>query len=196
MGQSARLSRASIFYGVIFLIGAVWANAQGRNVLIADTWTLVGLVGHAAFGIAVGLLVALGSQRLAAHYMWARRLERALAEALGPFSTTGAILVALLSSVGEEALFRGAMQPAVGIVFTSLAFGLLHVGPGRVFLPWTGMAVAAGFLFGGLYLLTGNLLAPIAAHAVINFVNLRYLSLKYASGEAGVPPPWTGSQSS
>ena len=43
----------------------------------------------------------------------------------------------------------------------------------------TGMAVAAGFLLGGLFLATGNLAAPVVAHFVVNAVNLRALSRRY-----------------
>jgi len=179
MNQRARLSRASLFYGLLFALGALWAGAQQRNLLVQGSWDPTVLLGHAALGIGVGLLIALLSQRLSIRFVWARRLEAALAEALGPFSVSEAFLIAALSAIGEEALFRGAMQPAIGLVATSLAFGLLHVGPGKVFLPWTGMAMAAGFLFGLLALLSGGLVAPIFAHAVVNFVNLRYLSTKY-----------------
>jgi hypothetical protein len=179
MDQRARLSRISLFYGVLFAIGAIWAAAQQRNLLVPESWRTTSMLGNVALGIGVGLAVALLSQRLSVRFVWARRLEEALAEALGPFSTGEAALVAALSAVGEEALFRGAMQPAIGLIATSIAFGLLHVGPGKVFLPWTVMAIAAGLLFGLLALLTGDLAAPIMAHAVVNFVNLRYLSRRY-----------------
>lgn len=179
MTRSARLSRISLFYGVLFALGAVWAAVQQRNLLVQGTWRAPVLLGHVALGVGVGLAVALLSQRLSVRFVWARRLEEALAEALGPFTVGEAALVAALSAVGEEALFRGAMQPAIGLIATSVAFGLLHVGPGKVFLPWTAMAIAAGFLFGLLALVTGDLAAPIFAHAVVNFVNLRYLSRRY-----------------
>jgi len=74
--------------------------------------------------------------------------------------------------LGEEMLFRGLLQPAIGIVWSSLIFGLLHVGPDRRYAPWTLMAIGMGFAFGGLHYYTGNLLAPILAHFTINHFNL------------------------
>src|SRR4029078_1511920 len=52
---------------------------------------------------------------------------------------------------------------------------LLRVGRGKRFLPWTASAFALGLGFGWLAVWTTNLGAPIAAHFVINFLNLRYI---------------------
>ena len=54
-------------------------------------------------------------------------------------------------------------------------FALLHVGPGKRFLPWTVSAFVLGLAFGELAVWTGNLGGPIAAHFAINFLNLRYI---------------------
>jgi len=183
-----RLSRFAAFYGVLFAIGTAWAYAQGRGLLVQQALRPPTALAHAAIGALVGLLLVVGSQRLSQHFGWARRLEQALAETIGPFSTPAALAVALLSSLGEEALFRGAMQPAIGLVLTATAFGLLHVGPSRVFLPWTAMAIGVGFIFGGLLVVTDDLLTCIVAHATVNFFNLRYLSQKYLGGAPAAPP--------
>jgi hypothetical protein len=81
-----------------------------------------------------------------------------------------------VSGFAEEAFFRGALQPQVGLVIASLIFGVVHFVPRREFLPWTAFAIAAGFLFGWLFDTTGNLVAPVVAHASINAVNLWLLS--------------------
>jgi membrane protease YdiL (CAAX protease family) len=102
---------------------------------------------------------------------------RQIAGELAPRLVDGAdfgslILVAVFSGVGEETFFRGAVQQEFGIVVASLLFGLVHVGPDRRYLLWTLWAVLAGFLFGGLYDLTGGLLAPILAHTAHNAATL------------------------
>ena len=51
------------------------------------------------------------------------------------------------------------------------------------FLPWTGFAIGAGFLFGALFVWTGNLLAPVTAHVVVNGVNLPRLVRRYGPAE-------------
>jgi len=68
------------------------------------------------------------------------------------------------------------LQPALGLWIAAAVFGLLHTGPNTRFLPWTVMAFGAGLLFGAMVLWTGNLLAPMLAHFVINFLNLRFLA--------------------
>ena len=81
----------------------------------------------------------------------------------------------LPSSIGEEMLFRGALLPWMGVWWQAIVFALLHVGPGKRFLPWTASALVLGVAFGELALQTRNLGGPIAAHFVINFLNLRYI---------------------
>jgi hypothetical protein len=113
---------------------------------------------------------------------WGEALARALAALIGRQSTAACMLLAAASGVAEEAFFRGALQPQVGIVAASLLFGLAHFAPRRDLWPWTLFSIAAGFALGALFEWTGNLVAPVVAHAGINAVNLRDLSLRYASG--------------
>ena len=84
-----------------------------------------------------------------------------------------------LSAVAEEAFFRGALQPQLGLPATSLLFALAHFAPRRDLLPWTAFALAAGFALGALFEATGNLVAPTLAHAVVNAINLWLLSRDY-----------------
>ena len=60
-------------------------------------------------------------------------------------------------------------------VLSSAAFGLFHAPWARRMLPWTFMATARGAVFALLYLATGEVLAPIMAHAVVNYENLGFL---------------------
>ena len=83
--------------------------------------------------------------------------------------------LALVSGAAEEALFRGALQPEVGLVIASLLFGLAHFAPRRDLAAWAPAAVIAGFVLGSLYAWTGNLIAPVVAHATVNAINLRWL---------------------
>lgn len=78
------------------------------------------------------------------------------------------LLLSLLPGIGEEALFRGVIQPAAGIVPATIIFGLLHSGFSRRLLPYGLWTTAVGGLLGLLYLWSGNLWGSIVAHAVIN----------------------------
>ena len=86
------------------------------------------------------------------------------------------VVLAVASALGEEIFFRGALLPAIGLAGSSLVFALLHVGPKLRFLPWTISSLVAGLLFGQLFLWSGDLAGPIAAHFTVNFLNLRFLS--------------------
>jgi membrane protease YdiL (CAAX protease family) len=88
-------------------------------------------------------------------------------------------LVALLAGVGEELLFRGVVQHAAaerwgagaGLVIASLAFGFAH----PLSLTYIVLAATIGFYLGWLWLASGNLLVPIVAHGLYDFIALIYL---------------------
>lgn len=88
-----------------------------------------------------------------------------------------AILLAGLSSVGEELLFRGCLQEAWGFWPATVLFAVVHSGPERVYLWWTASALVFGLGLGVLYE-NGGLLGPIAMHFGINVVNITLLGRK------------------
>lgn len=108
-----------------------------------------------------------------------RRLGRALGAIVGPLRIGHCLVLAAASGFAEEALFRGALQPEVGLVAASVLFGLAHWAPRPELRPWTLFSLAAGFGLGALYDATGNLVAPVVAHFGINAVNLRTLARRY-----------------
>jgi CAAX protease family protein len=108
-----------------------------------------------------------------------RALAQALGSALGPLRARECAVLALVSGLGEEALFRGALQPEVGLGVASVLFAAAHFVPRRGLRGWTLFALAAGLLLGALYEATGNLVAPVVAHVGINAVNLYRLSREY-----------------
>lgn len=126
-------------------------------------------------GVAVGLLIVFLSRLSVHRFDWARRLHRDFRGLLGSLTARDIFILALTSSVGEELLFRGALQPWIGMVPSTIVFAMLHIGPGIRFLAWTFSAFAIGLLFAFLHHLLGDLGAPIVAHFVINFMNLNYI---------------------
>jgi membrane protease YdiL (CAAX protease family) len=126
-------------------------------------------------GVVVGLGVVFASRLCVHRFEWARRLHRDFRGLLGDLDARDIFVLAVASSVGEELLFRGALLPWIGLWPQAIVFALLHVGPGRRFLPWTLSAFFAGLLFSVLYLLLGDLGAPIVAHFTINYLNLSYI---------------------
>jgi hypothetical protein len=102
--------------------------------------------------------------------------------------------ISLVAGIGEELLFRGLLQqgladwlgppygPWIGLLAASVLFGIGH---------WlcSGYAVLAtmiGVYLGLLLIVTGNLLSPITAHAVYDFVALVYL-VRGKSAAGGAP---------
>ncbi len=142
---------------------------------IAGTSTTTRLLLSPLIGLAVGAAVIVLS-RLAHRYAWGRQLHRDFRHLLGPLTTREIFILALASSVGEELLFRGALQPWIGLLPQAIIFAALHVGPGTRYLPWTVSALVMGVVFGFMYRLTGDLGGPIVAHFTINFINLRFIA--------------------
>jgi membrane protease YdiL (CAAX protease family) len=91
------------------------------------------------------------------------------------------VLISALAGLGEELLFRGVLQPLVGLPAASLVFGAVHVG-GRGFVGYGIWAACIGALFGWLMLATGGLLAPVVAHAVYDALALAYV--RYGASNA------------
>jgi membrane protease YdiL (CAAX protease family) len=173
------LSRASLVIGlyggmaiVAVLIGAGRGNPDVYRIAEAPTWWLGAGPG---LGVLIGVSVV-GLTRLATrHFQWARDLHASFRDLLGPLTGKEIVILALASSIGEELLFRGALMPWLGLWVQGLIFALLHVGPKKRFLPWTVSALVLGVGFGAVAQYTGNLGAPIAAHFMINFLNLRHI---------------------
>jgi hypothetical protein len=116
-----------------------------------------------------------------------RRLVNLVVEQLGPVlasrSAAQLALIAMLAGLAEEALFRGVVQVGLtrvlsesgALVAASVAFGLAHC----VTPAYAVLAGLAGLYLGALYQLQGNLLVPILAHALYDFVALLYLVRRY-----------------
>ena len=109
-----------------------------------------------------------------------RRQVDALTEALFSQCTLWDLAaVSLAAGVGEEVLFRGAlqslaegwMQPVAALAVVSLLFGLVHALSVTYFV----LATLVGFYLGWLALATGSLIPPIIAHGLYDFFALWYL---------------------
>jgi len=99
-------------------------------------------------------------------------MEAAFRRTLGPLSLGEMARIAILSGIGEELLFRGVIQPWLGLPAAAVIFGLLHFVPDRSWFPWTLFATAFGFIAGWLFKERGSLVAPIVAHVFVNLTNL------------------------
>ncbi|MDE0886219.1 MAG: CPBP family intramembrane metalloprotease [Myxococcota bacterium] len=176
------------FYAAMMAAALVWRMGfYGESILFASAADeIVGVSPLRDFSVGLGAGLALVVVSLG--WAWASRTGRALASELaalmGPLGVPNALLLALASGLAEEMFFRGALQPRAGLWLASFLFACVHFVPRRPLLPWTLFAAAAGLVFGWLFEWTGNLIAPITAHVVVNAVNLPLLE-RYFSPPAG-----------
>ena len=169
--------RALLFYAAFLVVALLWrVGFQRESLLVASAADAVHWLRDPLLGLGAGALVILASAELTARTQMGQTLARILAEAIGPLRLRDCLVLAALSGIAEEALFRGALQPQVGLGWASVLFALAHLVPRRELLPWSAFALAAGLLLGGLYAVTGNLVAPVVAHVAVNAVNLRRLT--------------------
>ena len=92
-------------------------------------------------------------------------------------------LLALAAGIGEELLFRGLIQDGlfakiggtegmmIGVVVSSIIFGLCHSITPSYFV----LATIMGAYLGLLFWWTDNLVAPIVTHALYDFVAIVYM---------------------
>lgn len=132
----------------------------------------------------------------AAWFREIERLARPLIESVFRGRGVAAVIgVSALAGIGEEMLFRGAMQagltaslgPWSGLLLASILFGLMHA------LSWAYFMLAAvmGLYLGGLYQMTGNLLLPAIVHGLYDALAIGYLLMAGTRGrdeDAGVMP--------
>lgn len=163
----------------VIVIAVAWWWQDRLPITHPDPWLeLATGMSHAyslLLGLSFGGALVLGSRLSVARFDWARRLHnefRPIARQLSP----GAIVwLAVLSATGEELAFRGLAQPEVGLFVQALLFGLVHQMPGPSRWVWCGWATVVGFGLGCIFQLTGSIAGPIAAHALVNGLNLSYL---------------------
>jgi membrane protease YdiL (CAAX protease family) len=174
-----RLAWVTVGSALLGLTGALASVAVGQQPYERVPWLQTGGVEAAVVSVVLGLCVAgimvVGSRLFVRRFAWARSLHGSLRPMIVGQGNAAIGLMAVASGFGEELFFRGFLAPLVGVVLSSVAFGLLHQVRGPARFAWTLWAAALGAVLALIYALTGTLLGPIVAHVVINAANLRYL---------------------
>jgi uncharacterized protein len=177
-----RWGRASVAYALITMGALAVGHAFDRGSLLAypSAWLpLSGAEAHAfslVLGVAFAAAIVVGTRVLVENAGWAKKLHRDLKPMTVGLDAPGILVIALLSGVAEELVFRGLLQPWLGVVPQALLFGVVHAqlsGPSR--WVWVTWASVVGLALGVMFALTGSLLGPVLAHALINALNLMYL---------------------
>jgi membrane protease YdiL (CAAX protease family) len=121
----------------------------------------------------------------------ARELVSLVTEELGPVLAGRSLLqlglLAALAGVAEEMLFRGVVQIALARVFAEpvavLVAGVIFGAAHFVSSTYAVLAAIVGVYLGAVFLASGNLLAPILAHALYDFVALIALDSRYGRNQ-------------
>jgi membrane protease YdiL (CAAX protease family) len=162
---------AVVFYGVLALAAWGWAALFDLPLLGETTPTPRAL----AEGAVPGLAIVVASDLLYRVSARARAASDVMARMLGPLRARDAAALALLSGFAEEIAFRGALWPQLGLAGTTIFFAICHVIPVRGLALYPLYAFVAGTLLGVLRERTGSVWPPVAAHAIVNGVNLTRL---------------------
>ena len=174
---------AAVFEGslAVSAVGLGWL--LGQRPLASLTWDCTA----AGWGLAATLpLLAMLWACVKCPWRPLRRIVEVLDESIVPLlghcRAIDLALIAALAGLGEELLFRGVIQAAVGdwiggeagqwiaLAVAAVLFALAH----SITVMYLVLAGLIGLYLGGLWLATGNLLVPIIAHAVYDFVALVY----------------------
>ncbi len=182
--RSRRLRRYLPFLPSVGLgvVGGVWVWISKPDLGVAQPLWLQLLL-----GVATGAGLLLGGwllEKLVPSFGEGSNLIERMLRRLR-LSRFDALLLATLTAVGEELLFRGGLLPLLGVPLQALLFALLHPAPPRawVYTAYTGVAgLALGYAAVG----SGGLLAPILAHFLVNAQGLLSVRRRRPAGPVQV----------
>jgi membrane protease YdiL (CAAX protease family) len=157
---------------IILLIVAKLSLYLGNFSLFSWKWDEKDLL----LGVGLGFVITALSG--IAYRVWTPYRQSAdyyLEVVLKPLALPDLIWLGLLPGLSEELLFRGVMLSALGldhvaVIVSSLCFGILHFSGSQQW-PYVIWATIVGMILAYSALLTGNLLVPIVAHMITNWIS-------------------------
>lgn len=178
--EASFVNLAIAFELSLAVVGALlaWATGVPLGALLrpAGGWTWAIAWGLLATLPLVPLLLAMLRCRWRP-IAWLRRLVGRFVRQLLSGATWWQLLaVSLAAGIGEEVLFRGAIQPLlvrhttpmVGLVIASLLFGAVHAASCTYFV----LAALVGLYFGGLAMWREEIASAMVAHAAYDYLAL------------------------
>ncbi len=178
---SSFLRSSTLFYLVMGGVGALIAHFQ-NNILLSS----LSLPTDWHSGLRMLAVSVLGaSVLLIFNYIFEEQFpsfkafRHVLMQMVGAASIPTSFYLATVSAVGEELLFRAAIQPELGLIGTALLFGLLHLGPQGLISIWTLWAILTGLMFGWIFQSTSSLLPVILCHMLVNAISMLRLRIQY-----------------
>jgi len=178
--RSRILNLTLVLESALLLVAAFWFQLAQLNLLSEFVFTskflLVGILGGLATSLS-GFAIVFVDKLFGNSIKWMGSLRQIVYSEIVPLFKdlrfTDIVLIALSSGFCEEVFFRGVMQPQIGIVPTSVLFGMVHC-PSPRYLTYGLWATAAGLFLGYLRDYTGSVWAPIFAHGLSNLLVITY----------------------
>ncbi len=205
-GRGQVASLMALVYVGLGVLGASLALLFGHRPTTRHPWLPTAgaeaVVASLCLGLAGAGLALLLTRALVHRAAWARALHGKLRPFVRDEGSATLLFIALASGIGEELFFRGFLSVTLGVWLSSLAFGALHQVRGAGRWGWAASAFVMGLFLALVYALTGQLIGCIAAHVLVNAVNLRYVrdhdpdpKPRKLGGLLGVVTPASGSRS-
>lgn len=166
LSRSQVLLAMAITAVILLVTAQVWRSLADISLPVTFSWLAL------AEGVGLGLGIWLVSQVV--YRIWPAYQEAALQYAqivLGPLQRRDILWLGLLPGLSEELLFRGVALPTLGLVASSLLFGVSHLLPERKYWPYPVWATVIGLVLGIAAQITGNLLVPVIAHVLNNWLS-------------------------
>ncbi|RMJ05584.1 CAAX amino terminal protease self- immunity [Marinobacter litoralis] len=175
---------ALLFQGGIGVVGALALWLFDIPLLTGELGLAKALI-YGGVGAAITYLLLLQLTKLT--WLFPDNLSdqmQALYEFAASYRWPALVLLSLLAGVGEELLFRGAIQgwllqntgPWTAVIAASLLFGLVHY----VSLTYFVMATGLGLILGTGYQISGSMAMVMVWHAIYDMLALYFL-LNYPS---------------
>ena len=183
------LRPAAVFYGLMFLAGVGVRYLTEGDPLPPPVWPRPAVAAELAI-----IMLALAFQL--ALLRWGVRYSRSVAalyEELGevfrgvPVSVC--LLLAVVSGVAEETLFRGALQPLLGAPLATLLFAAVHFPATRRLRVWPLYALVMGAALAALTALSGDILSAVGLHIAVNAISLVAVARATGAQPAGTDRP-------
>jgi membrane protease YdiL (CAAX protease family) len=154
------------------LIGVGWLSRRSFSASLIRLGIVKPTLGQAAIGFVAGvgmvpLVIAAEALASLLGLGASEGVERLTEQLIGPLtmSIPGILTLGLAAALGEETVFRGALQPRFGLVLTTLLFALLHSQYGFSFST---VAVFVVGLVLGVIRMRANTTTSMVTHAVYN----------------------------
>ena len=178
------VTMAMVFEGGlgVIAVGVGWALGRPLGELV--DWTVAGAVWGTAAALPMVVLLLLCIRIPVRPFSdVAEVTDQMLTPMFRDISLINLAVISALAGLGEELLFRGLLQqgladwiggPAgvwIGLGAASIVFGLVHL----VTPTYALLATLMGVYLGWLWIDTENLLVPITAHGVYDFLALAYM---------------------